>query len=195
MSLNAARARQLLAKGDLRVLFVEELGWDRHPTALQITVEGSVRTLPVLAQKRGMVAYQCPTPDGERFGDEIARWISGSRPPDEIIKHLALLPAAAAGWMFFSGRTLLFPEKDTKQSLQTWPEYWKMRMGFDVALVYAIVFAVLGLIAWGMDWKAGKSIPYICLATSLIGAGTCFMAVYRAQQVVNEIIIQKGAEP
>lgn len=130
-----------------------------------------------------------------QFGDGIARWISGSSPPDEIVKHLALLPAAAAGWMFFSGRTLLFPEKDTKQSLQSWPEYWKLRIGFDVALVYAIVFAVLGLIAWGMDWKAGKSIAYICLGTSIIGAGTCFVTVYRAQQVVNEIIIQKGAEP
>jgi len=46
----------------------------------------------------------------------------------------------------------------------------------------------------GMDWKAGKSIAYICLGASLIGAGTCFVTVYRAQQVVNEIIIQKGAE-
>jgi hypothetical protein len=40
-----------------------------------------------------------------------------------------------------------------------------------------------------------NGIPYVCLATSLIGAGTCFVTVYRAQQVVNEIIIQKGAEP
>lgn len=129
-----------------------------------------------------------------QFGEGIARWISGSSPPDEIVKHLALLPAAAAGWIFFSGRTLLFPEKDTKHLLQSWPEYWKLRIGFDVALVYTGAFAVLGLLAWGMDWKAGKSTPYICLATSLIGAGTCFVTVYRAQQVVNEIIIQKGAE-
>ena len=129
-----------------------------------------------------------------QFSGGIARWISGSSPPDEVIKHLALLPAAAAGWMFLSGRTLLFPEKDAKQLLQSWPDYWKMRIGFDVALIYAIVFAVLGLIAWAMDWKAGKSFPYACLATSLIGAGTCFVTVYRAQQIVNEIIIQKGAE-
>lgn len=61
--------------------------------------------------------------------------------------------------------------------------------------LYAVAFAVLGLLAWGMDWKAGKSIPYVCLATSLIGAGTCFVTVYRAQQIVSEIIIQKGAEP
>lgn len=129
-----------------------------------------------------------------QFSGEIARWISGSSPPDEIVKHLALIPAAAAGWMLFSGRTLLFPEKDVKQSLHSWPDYWKLRAGFDVALIYAAAFAVLGLIAWAMNWKAGKSVPYVCLATSLIGAGTCFLTVYRAQQVVNEIIVEKGAE-
>jgi hypothetical protein len=35
VTLNVARARQLLAKGDLRTLFVEELGWDRHSAPLQ----------------------------------------------------------------------------------------------------------------------------------------------------------------
>ena len=125
----------------------------------------------------------------------IARWISGSSPPDEIVKHLALLPVAGVGWMFFSGRTLLFPEKDAKQSLQSWPEYWKLRIGFDVSLIYSVIFGVLGLIAWGMDWKSGKSMPYVSLATSLFGAGACFVTVYRAQQIVNEIIIQKGAKP
>ncbi len=73
MLLNVTRARQLLAKGDLRDLFIDELGWDRLPTALQITLDGLVLTLPVLAQKRGMVAYQCPTPDGERLPDYAQR--------------------------------------------------------------------------------------------------------------------------
>ncbi|MEO8008065.1 MAG: SAM-dependent methyltransferase, partial [Betaproteobacteria bacterium] len=69
MPVDTTRARQLLVKGDLRTLFIEELGWDQHPTALRITVDGSVLTLPVLAHKRGMVAYQCPTPDGGRLPD------------------------------------------------------------------------------------------------------------------------------
>lgn len=129
-----------------------------------------------------------------QFGDGIARWISGSSPPDEIIKHLALLPVAAAGWIFFSGRTLLFPEKDTKQFLQSWTDYWKLRTGFDVCLVYSVIFGILGLAAWAMDWKSGNSMPYVGLATSLLGSGTCFLTVYRAQQTINEIIMQKGAE-
>lgn len=130
-----------------------------------------------------------------QFGQDIGKLISGSNPPNEIIKHLALLPAAAAGWMFFSGRALIFPIKDTKHLLQSWPDYWKLRIGFDVSIIYSIIFGVLGVVAWAMDWKSGRSAPYVSLATSLLGSGTCFVTVYRAQQVVNEIIIQKGAEP
>ena len=63
----------MLVKGNLRALFIEELGWDRHPTALQITLDSTVLTLPVLAQKRGMVAYECPTADGERLPDYARR--------------------------------------------------------------------------------------------------------------------------
>jgi len=73
MPLDTARARQLLVKGDLRALFIEELGWDRHPTALQMTLGNEIPPLSVLAQKRGMVAYQCPTPNGERLPNYAQR--------------------------------------------------------------------------------------------------------------------------
>lgn len=73
MSLDTARARQLLAKADLRTLFIEELGWDRHPTAHHVLLDHSLPTLTLLAQKRGMVAYHCPTPNGERLPDYARR--------------------------------------------------------------------------------------------------------------------------
>ncbi len=69
MALNAARARERLAKGDLRALFIEELGWDRHTATLRVTVDGSTLDLHALAQKRGMVAYHCPAPAGQPLPD------------------------------------------------------------------------------------------------------------------------------
>src|SRR3989338_2440850 len=73
MALNATRARQLLAKDDLRGLFIEALGWDNHNAALDIMLAGSSATIPALAQKRGMVAYHCPTPRGQRLPDYAQR--------------------------------------------------------------------------------------------------------------------------
>src|SRR5579859_1658391 len=64
MNLNKTRARQLLATRDLSTLFVEEMGWDRHSTDVQVTVGASKYSLVALAHKRGMVAYQYTAPAG-----------------------------------------------------------------------------------------------------------------------------------
>ena len=69
MSLDKKRARQLLAKGELQSLFIEELGWDRHSSPLEITAAAMPVRLQALAQKRGMVAYRCPPPSGESLPD------------------------------------------------------------------------------------------------------------------------------
>ena len=69
MSLDRNRARQLLAKGELQSIFIEELGWDRHSSPLEITAAGVPVRLQALAQKRGMVVYHCPPPRGESLPD------------------------------------------------------------------------------------------------------------------------------
>ena len=71
--MDTARARQLLRNFDFRALFIDELGWDRHNTPLNIMVLGSPITLPAFAQKRGMVAYHCPTPKGQPLPDHAQR--------------------------------------------------------------------------------------------------------------------------
>jgi len=73
MSLNWARARQLLAEGDLRSLFIDALGWDHYTTPLDITIDGSSLTLAALAHKRGMVAYRCATPSTQPLPDYAQR--------------------------------------------------------------------------------------------------------------------------
>lgn len=60
MPMNATRARQLLRNFNFRALFIEELGWDRHNSALEVAVPGPAVTLSAVAQKRGMVVYHCP---------------------------------------------------------------------------------------------------------------------------------------
>ena len=73
MALDHARVRKYLKESDLRGLFTQELGWEHHQGNLQVTVEAQDYTLPVIAQKRGMVAYQCPTDDIEEIPDYATR--------------------------------------------------------------------------------------------------------------------------
>ena len=65
-ALDTVRVRRHLQASDLLLLFVEELGWDRHRARpLEIFVDGQTYTLRALAEKRGMVAFGCdPDSDG-----------------------------------------------------------------------------------------------------------------------------------
>ncbi len=65
MTLDKHLAHKLLADGDLRRLFVEALGWDQHTATLEVALADGTHSLQALAQKRGMVAWHCPTPSGE----------------------------------------------------------------------------------------------------------------------------------
>ena len=72
MPFNTTRARELLQNFDFRPLFIM-LGWDRHETLLEVVVAGDSLTLNAIAQKRGMVLYHYPAPDGEPMPDSSRR--------------------------------------------------------------------------------------------------------------------------
>ncbi len=60
MVLNTERTRRHLQAGDLKTLFVEELGWDRFRTNLPVTVGTETFMLTAVAEKRGVQVFQCP---------------------------------------------------------------------------------------------------------------------------------------
>ena len=63
MPLDLIRSRKCLKEFQLRTLFADELGWDRHTATLDISVDGQTFTLNAIAEKRGMVAFTCPPTD------------------------------------------------------------------------------------------------------------------------------------
>ncbi|MFO1420708.1 MAG: DNA methyltransferase [Candidatus Competibacteraceae bacterium] len=73
MPLDATRARSLLKAFDFTVLFLEELGWDRQGGTLNVMVDERPFVLDAIAHKRGMAAYRCPTPPGERLPNYATR--------------------------------------------------------------------------------------------------------------------------
>ncbi|GAB6186479.1 Eco57I restriction-modification methylase domain-containing protein [Thermopirellula anaerolimosa] len=61
MKFDVAAVRQCLKSFDFKTLFREHLGWDNHHATLDVSVEGNVYRLTAVAQKRGFVAFLCPT--------------------------------------------------------------------------------------------------------------------------------------
>ena len=67
--LNLQETGQYLKESDFQSLFIEELGWDNHNQTLNITVDETEYQLTAIAEKRGMVVFECPATaaDGEVF--------------------------------------------------------------------------------------------------------------------------------
>jgi len=73
MPLDSARARQRLKDFELKALFVEELGWEHHAAAHQVTADGHSYRLSAVAHKRGFAVFICePAADG-RIPDYATR--------------------------------------------------------------------------------------------------------------------------
>ena len=63
MQINLRETRQYLRESEFEDLFIDELGWDNHTDTLHVTVDETDYTLTAIAEKRGMVVFECPTPE------------------------------------------------------------------------------------------------------------------------------------
>jgi hypothetical protein len=87
---DTTRIREPLRAFDFNKLFIEELGWDRHTSHLDVPVDGQVFTLNAVAQKRGMVVYVCdPLPDGST-PDHATRRKVERQVSKSVLEHLIL---------------------------------------------------------------------------------------------------------
>ncbi|HUT58507.1 MAG TPA: DNA methyltransferase [Phycisphaerae bacterium] len=61
MKIDVPAVRKCLKSFDFKTLFREHLGWDNHQAQLDIPVDGNIIHLTAVAQKRGFVAFTCPS--------------------------------------------------------------------------------------------------------------------------------------
>ena len=81
--LNLRETHQFLRESDFENLFIQELGWEYHTQTLSVTIDETEYTLTAIAEKRGMVVFECPATE-----------VSNGRIPDyatrrKIQKHVA----------------------------------------------------------------------------------------------------------
>ncbi len=111
---------------------------------------------------------------------------------DEKIKWMALLPVALLGLIFKDCSKLLFPEKDKKEIITGWSNYWQLRNLADVTMGYGIIFAVSGSLSWILDLSSNRARLVVLLSTSVIGSGVTYCTFHRAMTTINVIFASSG---
>ncbi|ASV74149.1 hypothetical protein THTE_1547 [Thermogutta terrifontis] len=92
MKFDVAAVRQCLKSFDFKTLFREHLGWDNHHATLDVSVEGNVYRLTAVAQKRGFVAFLCPT-----IPDRATRLKIDQRVTKSVREHFVIYTDEKAG--------------------------------------------------------------------------------------------------
>lgn len=90
MNFNAGSTRKRLEAFEFAQLFVEELGWDRHNADLIVTIADATFALRAVAEKRGMVAWHCRAPSGQRIPDRATRKKIETQVAKTTLEHLLI---------------------------------------------------------------------------------------------------------
>ena len=90
VQLDPARIRGILAAFDFRKLFIEELGWDRAGSQIDIDVNGRTFTLTPVAQKRGMVVFHCASGADESVPEAWMRRTIERKVARQVHEHLII---------------------------------------------------------------------------------------------------------
>jgi hypothetical protein len=59
MPLDVVRTRHHLKDFNFKNLFIEELGWNHYSNQIDVTFDGNTFSLSAVAEKHGMVAFNC----------------------------------------------------------------------------------------------------------------------------------------
>lgn len=124
------------------------------------------------------------------FSHSVLQFFALVKLSQDPLRFAVMAPVGLCGWMFVSGRKLLFPEKDKANILQEWADFWKLKAAFQAALTWSVIFAVISLHTWNGNWEHPSSAICISLLVSIVGSAVCFLTVYNAQITV-EVAVSK----
>ena len=92
-SLDRNTVRHRLESGDLRALFIEDLGWDHGGADVKATIAGRTFVLEAVAHKRGMVAYRHAADPEQAFPDHPTRQKIEKTVAKTVHEHLIVYAA------------------------------------------------------------------------------------------------------
>lgn len=70
---------------------------------------------------------------------------------EDAIKWAMIFPAGVAGWTLKEGVGVLFPGDKNEKVLHEWPDYWRLKVHFDVGITNSILFTIPCFFVWLMS--------------------------------------------
>jgi hypothetical protein len=114
-------------------------------------------------------------------------WLSGRIGQEaEVLKYFGFLPALLVAFNLKLIKNFLFPDADDKKALQNWNQYWNIKTGCAVGLLFSCLLAATGIMALLFDWKSPAAYQSAILITSVVSALTVSATLFHAHIIVEE---------
>lgn len=127
------------------------------------------------------------------FGEPLQHFISRIEISGDLVKYLMFVPMSLAAWIVVEARLLLHEDRAHARVLLAWPDYWKFKTHFWVAILYTAVFAFSSLIPWATKDGISSSGGFLVFAACTIGTASIARDVLAARVRVREVVAQLEA--
>jgi len=123
------------------------------------------------------------------YGEIVSTFIRELQINDEVLKWLMFVPAGLICWSFSEAKLLLFPDGELSKILHKWPDYRKLKIHFWVALIYAVLFLVIGFLPLFIKEGLNTATGFIMFFCGIAGELMVALSIYSAQISVKEILM------
>lgn len=108
----------------------------------------------------------------------------------DLLKYVVVVPVTIFIWVFIHSRKMLFPEMDKEKVFQNWTDYPRFKEVVFVGIGFSLLFALVGVMAWAMNWITSPNIPFVLTSFSILGSFVTGFNMYQTEIKLNETFNQ-----
>lgn len=122
------------------------------------------------------------------FGNFFETHFNANSLNNEAVNWAMLFPVGIVGWTFTSGLGVLFPDERTSKILHEWPDYWKLKIHFNIGILNSILYLLPCLIIWFIGDLTSFKDAWIFLTFTIATSINAF-TFYTAKISIKSILI------
>ena len=130
-----------------------------------------------------LIPLGCFVPDSY-----ILKLISNLKIDPNALKYISLIPVGILGLTLKDFKHILQPDHQAKIKLLQWPGYWSLKVGYFGALIYQVIFALIGLSVWLIYIDRLSVYFVVALVISIIGSAVSYWTLLLVKAKIQEIL-------
>lgn len=82
------------------------------------------------------------------FGEFLEKYFILVSMNEDALKWAMLFPISISGWTLKDGVSVIFPDDKTSKILHEWPDFWRLKVHFNVGIMNSISYLLPCMAVW-----------------------------------------------